>query len=69
MSLLPDPETRPRPFTVISVDDHLIEPADLFDGRMPAHLADRAPRVVELDGGNQAWAFEDALYRTSVSTR
>ena len=62
MSLLPDPKARPRPFTVISVDDHLIEPADLFDGRMPAHLADRAPRVVELDGGNQAWAFEDALY-------
>ena len=53
---------RPRPFTVISVDDHLIEPADLFDGRMPADLVDRAPRVVELDGGNQAWAFEDALY-------
>ena len=47
---------------MISVDDHLIEPADLFDGRMPAHLVDRAPRVVELDGGNQAWAFEDALY-------
>ena len=62
MSLLPDPEARPRPFTVISVDDHLIEPPDLFDGRMPAHLVDRAPRVVELDGGNQAWAFEDALY-------
>ena len=62
MSLLPDPKARPRPFTVISVDDHLIEPADLFDGRMPAHLADRAPRVVELEGGNQAWAFEDNLY-------
>ncbi len=62
MSLLPDPATRRRPFTVISVDDHLIEPADLFDGRLPADLVDRAPRVVELDGGNQAWVFEDALY-------
>jgi predicted TIM-barrel fold metal-dependent hydrolase len=62
MSLLPDPETRPRRFIVISVDDHLIEPPDLFDGRMPAHLAEQAPRVVELEGGNQAWAFDDALY-------
>ena len=62
MSLLPDPDKKPRPFTVISVDDHLIEPADLFDGRMPADMVDRAPRVVELEGGNQAWAFEDALY-------
>jgi predicted TIM-barrel fold metal-dependent hydrolase len=62
MSLLPDPEPRARRFTVISVDDHLIEPPDLFEGRMPAALVDQAPHVVELDGGNQAWAFEDALY-------
>ena len=62
MSLLPDPEVKRRAFTIISVDDHLIEPADLFDGRMPAELADRAPRVVELAGAKQAWVFEDALY-------
>ena len=62
MSLLPDPSPRPRTFTVISVDDHLIEPPDLFDGRMPAKLVDRAPRVVELDGGSQAWEFDGAHY-------
>ena len=62
MSLLPDPDTKDRAFTIISVDDHLIEPADLFDGRMPADLADRAPRVVELEGAKQAWVFDDALY-------
>ena len=62
MSLLPDPATKNRAFTVISVDDHLIEPADLFEGRMPADLVDRAPKIVELDGGKQAWSFEDALY-------
>ena len=39
----PRPQGAPRPFTVISVDDHLIEPADLFDGRMPA--APRRPRA------------------------
>jgi len=59
---LPDPDPRARRFTVISVDDHLIEPPDLFDGRVPAHLADDAPRVVELDDGNQAWAYEGSLY-------
>ena len=62
MSLLPDPERRTRPYTVISVDDHLIEPPDLFVGRMPAALDDRAPRVVEFDTGAQAWAYEDNLY-------
>jgi predicted TIM-barrel fold metal-dependent hydrolase len=62
MSLLPDPARRDRRFTVISVDDHLIEPPDMFDGRMPASLVDIAPRVVELEGGNQAWEYEGALY-------
>ena len=32
-------------FTVISVDDHVVEPRHLFDGRMPAALVDRAPFV------------------------
>ena len=39
--LLPDPEPRPIIVPVISVDDHLIEPHDLFVGRVPAALAER----------------------------
>ncbi|HLG67943.1 MAG TPA: amidohydrolase family protein [Acidimicrobiales bacterium] len=62
MTLLPDPEPRPRTLTVISVDDHLIEPPDLFEGRMPARLAERAPRLVESDDGSQAWVYEGSLY-------
>ena len=48
-ALLPDPEPRARTYTVISVDDHLIEPPDLFEGRMPAALAERAPQIVTAD--------------------
>ncbi|HLN17843.1 MAG TPA: amidohydrolase family protein [Acidimicrobiales bacterium] len=59
--LLPDPEPRPIRVPIISVDDHLIEPRDLFEGRLPAHLADKAPRVIELEG-REAWAYEDNLY-------
>src|SRR5579872_3511249 len=62
VALLPDPEPRTRRYTVISVDDHLIEPPDLFEGRMPAALADRAPRVVEFENGSQAWTYEDNLF-------
>ncbi len=62
MPLLPDPEPRARRFTVISVDDHLIEPPDLFEGRIPARLQAEAPRVVEFDNGAQAWAYEGGLY-------
>ena len=61
-TLLPDPEPRERRFTIVSVDDHLIEPRDLFEGRVPAALADRAPRVITDDGGGETWLFEDRRY-------
>jgi predicted TIM-barrel fold metal-dependent hydrolase len=47
---------------LISVDDHLIEPPDLFEGRLPAALADRAPRVVTTDDGTEAWELEGRLH-------
>lgn len=46
-SLLPDPEPAPLRHTVVSVDDHVIEPPDTFAGRLPRRFADRAPRIVE----------------------
>jgi predicted TIM-barrel fold metal-dependent hydrolase len=55
---LPEPEPRHRYATIISVDDHLVEPPDMFEGRLPAALQERAPRVV-LDGrGQQVWEFD-----------
>jgi predicted TIM-barrel fold metal-dependent hydrolase len=61
-TLLPDPEPRRIRVPVISVDDHLIEPPDLFEGRLPASLQDGAPKVVELERGAQTWVFEGNLY-------
>lgn len=61
-TLLPDPDPRAIRAPVISVDDHLIEPPDLFEGRMPSRLAGRAPRIVERTGGDQYWLFEGAEY-------
>lgn len=60
--LLPDPPAAERTFTIISVDDHLIEPPDLFAGRMPAALADLAPRVVDDELGNELWEFDGQRY-------
>jgi predicted TIM-barrel fold metal-dependent hydrolase len=34
------------------------EPAHTFEGRLPAHLADRAPRVVTNDAGHEVWEFD-----------
>jgi hypothetical protein len=47
---------------VISVDDHLIEPPDLFEHRLPAALAPAAPRIMEQEDGTQSWVFEGKLY-------
>ena len=42
----------------ISVDDHLVEPPHLFEGRLPARFADRAPRVEHTDAGDDVWIFD-----------
>ena len=55
------PERRPRHHTLISVDDHLVEPAHLFEGRLPAKYASRTPKVVTRDDGSQAWALDGAI--------
>ena len=55
-----EPDT--LPYRIVSVDDHLIEPPDLFDGRMPAALAERAPHIVTGDDGRQAWVYEGGSY-------
>ena len=61
-TFLPEPEPRVRNYTIISVDDHLIEPAHCFEGRLPAALQDRAPHVVTLDDGRETWIYEDNFY-------
>lgn len=60
--LLPDPEPAEVKYTVISVDDHLVEPPDMFEGRLPRHLQDRAPRVVVDERGHEVWQFEGQTY-------
>jgi len=43
---------------LVSVDDHLVEPPHMFEGRLPARLADRAPRVERTDAGDDVWVFD-----------
>jgi predicted TIM-barrel fold metal-dependent hydrolase len=42
----------------ISVDDHLIEPARLWQERVPEGARERAPRIVR-DGDSEFWVYED----------
>jgi predicted TIM-barrel fold metal-dependent hydrolase len=60
--LLPDPAPREVRHTLISVDDHLVEPPHMFEGRLPAHLQDGAPRVIETKEGHEVWEFDGQLF-------
>jgi predicted TIM-barrel fold metal-dependent hydrolase len=42
---------------LVSVDDHIVEPPDMFERHVPAKYRDRAPRIEERDGA-QMWVFE-----------
>ncbi|CAB4553855.1 unannotated protein [freshwater metagenome] len=56
--LLPDPEPAEVRYTIISVDDHLVEPPDMFEGRLSSKFQSRAPRVVTNENGHEVWEFE-----------
>ena len=59
---LPEPTPREVRYTVISVDDHLVEPRDMFEGRLPGRLQARAPRIIETPQGHEVWEFDGDLY-------
>jgi predicted TIM-barrel fold metal-dependent hydrolase len=58
VTFLPEPERRRRRYTLISVDDHLVEPPQMFEGRIPVRFIDAAPQVRTDDTGMEYWAFD-----------
>ncbi len=60
--LLPDPDPRDIRYTVISVDDHLVEPPGMFEDRLPAKHQAAAPRVVETEEGHEVWEFDGQIF-------
>lgn len=42
---------------IVSVDDHIIEPPDLFQKHLPASMKDKAPKVVS-ENGKDTWVYE-----------
>src|SRR5688572_6001486 len=43
---------------LVSVDDHVCEPPDMWNGHLPAKWKDRAPRLVHKEDGSDVWVFE-----------
>lgn len=54
----------PYDVELISVDDHVIEHANVWTDRLPSKFVENGPRIVELEGGTQAWSFEDRIIPT-----
>jgi predicted TIM-barrel fold metal-dependent hydrolase len=52
------PERQERYHTLISVDDHLVEPPTMFEGRLPRKFAERTPRVIQTGDGGEAWLLD-----------
>jgi predicted TIM-barrel fold metal-dependent hydrolase len=48
---------------LISVDDHICEPADMFDAHVPAKYKEFAPRVVEEPDGTIQWWYGEVKGR------
>ena len=44
---------------LVSIDDHVIEPRDMFDQHVPDRWKDQAPRSVLNDEGIERWVFQD----------
>ena len=51
----------PKDLILVSVDDHLVEPPELFEGRVPARYADAAPRIQRTSDGSDVWVFNDTV--------
>ena len=52
---------------MISIDDHVVEPADIFEKHFPKSLMDQAPRLTAhpRNPNVQAWLFQDTVVGSS----
>lgn len=45
---------------LVSIDDHVIEPPDMFQGHVPEKWSDQAPKLITDADGRQWWEFQGA---------
>jgi predicted TIM-barrel fold metal-dependent hydrolase len=46
---------------LISVDDHVVEPPDMFKNHLPKKYQDEAPRLVHNPDGSDSWQFRNVV--------
>jgi predicted TIM-barrel fold metal-dependent hydrolase len=51
---------RPDDLIMVSVDDHLVEPPDMFKNHTTERFREQMPKVVRKDDGSDVWTFNGA---------
>jgi predicted TIM-barrel fold metal-dependent hydrolase len=51
---------------LISVDDHVIEPPDIFVNHLSPKYLDRAPKLIRRSDGSDVWVFGEAVIENSA---
>ena len=59
----------PDDLILISVDDHVVEPPDMFVGRLPKKYEAEAPHLVRTDDGFDVWKFRQYTIPNSALRR
>lgn len=49
---------REEDLILVSVDDHVVEPPEMFEGRLSAKYKDAAPRMVHKEDGTDVWLYD-----------
>ena len=53
-------------YRVISADNHILEPPNLFLERVPAHYRDQAPRLVRGKDGGDGWSLDGSIPESTI---
>jgi len=57
---------RMEDMVLLSIDDHSMEPPDMYERHVPAEYRDQAPRVVRNDQGVDTWVFQGEVTSTPL---
>src|SRR5215831_3186222 len=49
---------RPEDMILVSVDDHVVEPPEMFANHLPVQFKAQAPSVVHKKDGSDVWVFQ-----------
>jgi len=50
---------------LVSCDDHVVEPRDMFEGHVPGRWREQAPRSVIKENGIETWVFQRLANKSS----